>query len=97
MKAYVITHPVLGIFYGVYLGIPLWTKIDNVNIKVVPTFESITDAIHATLKWKFGPDSDISFPIVEADCHNGTRASIASCIKAGLDGWLENLEIEGSC
>lgn len=96
-KAYVITHSEYGIFLGTFSGRPLWTKTDHINLDTVCAFESITEAIEQTFPWTIGIPGDLDYALVEADRFGGKRASIAACIKAGLDGWVDGLVPEGCC
>jgi hypothetical protein len=96
-KAFVISHSEHGIFLGTFSGVPLWTKIDMINLDTVCAFESIMEAIEQTLSWSFEIEGDLDYTLVDADRFGGKRSSISACIKAGLDGWLHNLIPEGNC
>ncbi|MFK4132376.1 hypothetical protein ACI2KR_08855 [Pseudomonas luteola] len=97
MKKIVITHPTLGIYIGTNIyRYHFWTKRDRLDIDAVVAFDTIEQAQnHAKLNHEAFPEN-IEFKSVEADCGDGKFASIAACIKAGLDGWLESISAVGS-
>jgi hypothetical protein len=95
-SSYVIQHPELGLFYGTAHGHPLWTKTHKLNLDSVLTFPTIISAYETIMAYELGEEGDFEFHLVNTD-RPPHRASIASCIHAGLEGWVESLQAAGTC
>lgn len=86
-SAFVITHPEWGIYLGMCMGLGFWSKMDPVGQSAACTFESIEQAREFMATWDNGEPAGVSFaPVVPDD---GTFATIAACVAAGLEGWVD--------
>jgi len=87
--AVVITHPEMGIYLGSAMGLGFWSKLDPVGQPSAVTFTSVSDAEDYMATWDGGRPEGVGFADVVPD--EGQYASIAACVRAGLDGWLDEL------
>ena len=88
-NAFVITHPEWGIFLGHCLGLSFWSKLEAAGQPAAPTFPSIESAEQFMSSWINGRPPEASMaPVVPDD---GTYASVAACVAAGLDGWVDSV------
>ena len=86
--AFVITHPVWGVFLGAYGGLGFWSKRDTMagqEAAVVFPCERTAEAYMA--RWGNGRPPEAVLHPVRADL--GTHASVAACVAAGLESWLK--------
>lgn len=90
MATYVIYNEINGVFLGMCFGLEFWSKLDPVGQPSAVTFESAKDAESFMATWVNGVPAGTRFVEVRADVE-GTHASIASCIQAGLPGWIDEL------
>lgn len=86
-ERYVITHPEMGIYLGQWIGLGFWSKLDPVGQPAAITFASIAEAEEFMASWDNGRPADASTAAVIAD--DGEFATIAACVRAGLEGWLD--------
>lgn len=86
---FVITHPEMGIYLGMFMGLGFWSKLDPVGQPSACTFESIEQAREFMASWDSGEPAGVSFAPVTPD--DGSYASIAACVRAGLEGWVDEL------
>jgi len=84
---YVITHPEWGIYLGECMGLGFWSKLDSCGQPAAVTFETMSDAEVVMSSWDSGRPAEAGTAPVVAD--DGEYASIAACVRAGLDGWLD--------
>ncbi len=87
---YVIVHPKMGIFLGTYAGLAFWSRLESAGQIAAPAFDSINAALEYMATWECGPPRGAYCHRVEADVDGGTYASMAACIHAGLEGWLDS-------
>lgn len=84
-QAFVIVHPEMGIYLGSCMGLGFWSKLDAVGQPSAVTFSSEEDAEAFMASWDDGKPKGVSLvPVIPDD---GTYASVAACVAAGLDGW----------
>lgn len=82
---FVINHPEMGIYLGSCMGLGFWTKLDAAGQASAVTFQTEADAEMFMASWDGGrPDGATLVPVVPDD---GTYASVAACVAAGLNGW----------
>lgn len=84
--AWVLTHPERGVFLGCWLGLSFWSKLDPAGQPAAPTFPSTEEAESFMAEWEGGRPQDVR--LVEVVPDDGTYASVAACVAAGLEGWL---------
>lgn len=87
--SYVITHPENGIYLGCCLGMGFWSKIDPVGQPSAVTFPSVNEAEEHMASWDNGKPDGVTLHSVAPD--NGNYASIAACVAAGLEGWIDEI------
>ena len=85
--AFVITHPEMGIYLGSAMGMAFWSKLDPVGQPAACTFESQDEAEAFMASWDGGRPEGVGFAPVTPD--DGPYASIAACVAAGLEGWID--------
>lgn len=85
MKAFVITHPEMGVYLGNFLGLGFWSKLDPVGQPAAVTFATEAMAEDHMALWDCGRPQGAKLIPVWADLHN--FASIDACVAAGLEGW----------
>lgn len=83
-----IVHPELGVYIGSAMGMGFWSKLDPVGQPVAVTFPSEADARAFTESWG-DVLHGLSFLPVVPDM--GEYASIAACIAAGAEGWIDDI------
>jgi len=84
-----ITHPEWGIFLGHCLGLAFWSKLEPVGQPAAATFPSVEVAEQFMASWSGGrPPGATLVPVIP---DMGTYASVAACVAAGLDGWIDDL------
>lgn len=88
--AYVAYTEELGVFIGTCMGLAFWSKLDPVGQHVAATFESPESGRAFMSEWNDGEPAGIRFVQVDADV-DGTHASIAACVRAGLPGWIDEI------
>jgi hypothetical protein len=94
--AYVMYHEEHGVFLGICLGLAFWSKLDPVGQPAAATFDSPADALKFCESWGGGAPANVRYVEVDADV-GGTHASIASCVRSGLPGWIdEETPVENS-
>lgn len=86
-KAYVIKHDELGIFLGTALGLTIWSKLDPIGQTHAVAVESMIEAKHVIFEILRGREG---LTAVEVDVAMPGWASVAECVHAGLEGWLDN-------
>lgn len=91
-KVVVIVEKDLGIYLGSFWGMGFWSKLDPVGQPSATCFENKEEAMKHIASW--GPSDvkrDYTFHEVELTERHGQAlyASIASCVKAGLEGWVD--------
>jgi len=77
-----------GIYLGSCMGFGFWSNLDAVGQTSAATFKSEEEAEAYMNTWDGGRPADVRMVNVEAD-DGGTHASMASCIRSGLPGWLD--------
>lgn len=87
--AYVITHPEIGIYLGSCLGMGFWSKLDPVGQPCAITFQTEKQAEDHMSMWDDGKPEGIRLHLVIPD--SGEYASIAACVAAGLEGWIDEV------
>lgn len=92
--ACVIKHPEWGIYLGGFLGLGFWSKLDPVGQPGAVTFPDEQEAKAHMETWDGGPPAGVSFPVVVPD--DGQYVSIAGCVAAGLEGWLDEVTPTGN-
>lgn len=93
--AIVIFHEEKGVFLGFCMGMGFWSKLDPVGQPCAATFENTKEAEEFMQTWENGAPAGVRF--VEADADDGgTHASVASCVRAGLPGWIDELTPVGN-
>lgn len=75
-----------GIYLGNCMGLGFWTKLDPVGQDGAVTFPSAQEAETHMAEWAGGRPDDIK--LVEVTAEADGYATMASCILAGLPGWL---------
>lgn len=88
--ALVLAHPDHGIFLGHCMGLTFWSKIDPVGQPSAPTFADNKEIDDALATW-LAPLEDkdrLTRHVVTPD--DGHYASIAACVAAGLEGWVDS-------
>jgi len=83
----VITHAEMGIYLGSCMGLGFWSKLDPVGQPSAVTFPSIEAAREHMAFWERETPLEVVFRSVTPD--DGFYASIAACVAAGLDGWVD--------
>jgi len=86
-SAFLIWHPDRGIFLGHCMGLGFWSKLDPVGQPSAVTFPSREIAEQYMAGWDHGRPTEASLhPVIPDD---GDYASIAACVAAGLEGWID--------
>lgn len=86
--AVVIYSDIDGVYLGTCMGLGFWSKLDPVGQPSAATFENEAQAEAFMATWDGGRPEGVRFVPVEAD-DGGTHASMASCMRSGLPGWLD--------
>jgi hypothetical protein len=98
-RSLVIVREDYGVFLGTAMGMAFWSKMDPVGQDCAPVFPSREEALEFVKGWDLaGLDADgrqaffetLNFVEVQADRDQGTYASLAACVKAGLEMWDPN-------
>lgn len=84
--AVVIYSETNGIYLGNCLGLGFWTKLETVGQTSAVTFPDATVAKEHMEQWEGGVPDDAQF--VEVVDDDDGYATMASCVRAGLPGWL---------
>lgn len=79
----------LGVYLGECMGLGFWSKLDPVGQAFAVTFESEDQAWAHTQTWDDPPPADARLVAVQPD--DGTFASVAACVQAGLPGWQDSV------
>lgn len=87
--AYVITHIESGVYLGSFWGMGFWSKLDPVGQPAAITFSTAQEAEDHMSMWDDGKPEGITLHLVIPD--NGEYASIAACVTAGLEGWIDEV------
>jgi hypothetical protein len=74
-----------GVFLGSFIGLSFWSKLDPVGQPSAPTFPDAESAKAYVATWDHQPE----LQFVEVEVDDGNSASVASCVRAGLPGWLD--------
>jgi hypothetical protein len=85
--SFVICHPEMGVFLGVCLGLAFWSKLDSVGQDHAPAFDSEAQAEVFMAGWDNGRPQGVTLVPVLPD--KDGYASVATCVAAGLPGWLD--------
>ncbi len=91
MARVVITHPEMGVFLGVALGLGLWTKLDCAGQPAACNFKDETDARQFVSTWIECNNPD-DYRYVAAGGPRG--ATIADLKAAGLGDLLGDMEAD---
>lgn len=86
---YLIVDTVMGIYLGSCMGFGFWSKLDPAGQDAAVSFESIADAEAFMATWESGRRGGVRFAPVEPD--DGIYATVAACVRAGLEGWLDEV------
>ena len=92
MKAVVIVEKELGIYLGGFWGLGFWSKLDPIGQPSATCFKDNADALDHIASWEPSEvKRDYTFHEVEVTERAGEAiyASIASCVQAGLEGWID--------
>ena len=81
----VIYQKEMGVYLGSCMGMGFWSKLDAVDQSHACTFHDAEEARRFMESWETRP-ADVEFVEVVPD--EGTYASIAACVRAGLPAWL---------
>lgn len=85
----VILSELNGVYLGSCMGLGFWSKLDPVGQPSAVTFSDKTEAEAYMRTWPGGIPNGITYVNVFAD--DGQHATIASCVKAGLPGWVDEI------
>ena len=83
----VLVHPDWGIYLGGALGLAFWSKIDPVGQDAACAFPDAEQAQRFVSEC--GWDMQPIYTVVVAADIEGQWASMASCMMAGLPGWMD--------
>jgi hypothetical protein len=87
--AFVINDPEMGVYLGSFIGLGFWSKLDPAGQPSAITFPSESEAEAFMATWESGRPTEACLVPVQPD--EDGYASIAACVRAGLDGWLDEL------
>lgn len=90
--SYVITRDDRGIYLGNAMGFAFWSKWDSIGLQHAVTFPSVEAAVAHISTWMdiiSGVDSLDNYMFVPVQADSNGYASVAACINAGLEGWLD--------
>jgi len=76
-----------GVYLGSAMGMGFWSKLDPVGQPAAATFEDEAEAETHMASWDSGRPDGVR--LVKVDADQGTYASIAACVRAGLPGWVD--------
>jgi hypothetical protein len=76
----------MGIYLGSFWGLGFWTKLDPVGQPGAATFATPNEAAAHIRDWSQNSDPK-RFVFVPVTPTEGTYATIADCMKAGLESW----------
>lgn len=85
--AYLIVHPTFGVYLGNCMGLGFWSKVDPVGQPCAVTFPTPESAQQHMAAWEDGVPADAQLVPVKPD--DGVYASIAACVHAGVEGWID--------
>ena len=75
-----------GIYLGNFWGMGFWTKLDPVGQPSAVTFPDANEAETHMAEWSEGRPADAK--LVEVVAEADGYATMESCVRAGLPGWL---------
>jgi hypothetical protein len=84
--AVVIFSETNGIYLGNCMGLGFWTKLDPIGQTGAITFPDAAVAQSHMAEWEGGVPDDVQF--VEVTAESDGYATMESCVRAGLPGWL---------
>lgn len=92
MKAYVLVHSEWGVFLGHCLGLYFWSKIDSVGQPACVAFESEREGLSFMVRLHENSDpppgsNKMELKVVEI--LQPGYATIAECVAASVEGWLD--------
>lgn len=84
---YVVFDEIMGIYLGEDEGFGFWSGLDSSGQDVACVFASEAEAMDCVNFWTGPPPTAVKFVEVVVDLPPH-HASMVSCIKAGLPGWI---------